>query len=164
MALYADKPEVTEITQPTGGLNLFCSDVDPGSSPVYRVQKAIAIAFWAKGKDLPPGVFGVCAVDGTHLHRGQVPAAHHAIIRRSAGVTINDWQNLLPVCSEGCHHAIENDAKNKEVMDRYYLLISEYHLEDSCPTRVRGRNYLFHWIRALQADGRLDERQPYNLP
>ena len=159
-----EAPAIPRVTvQPTGGLGLF-GDSDNTEPLAYRVEKMRAVRFWAKGESLPQHAMGICVVCGTYLHREQVPATHHAIFRRSAGSVIHDWINLLPMCSQHCHDKIEAHAKHKEVMIRYYLRLSQYHLLDDFPTPARGRQFLLDWIAELHKTGRLDERQPYLLP
>jgi hypothetical protein len=168
---WLQRPTQPDAEDVRGSINLFAeSNGDDGESSDYRAQKAMAVAFTKMGlKDLPPWVWGVCLNCGTYLKRGRAPQAHHWCVRRSAGVSINNWWNLWPLCSESCHHEIENERVGSSVANEHYLRIARYHLQLNSELPVtklqhRGRAWILSNILGLVMNGGLDEYQPYYLP
>jgi len=89
-------------------MSIFLDDYR--EQPDYRVQKALAIEFWAEPwQPLPSGITGCCGVCLVKSYRGWMysePSAHHLIIPRNytrdLDKTVNWWWNLVPV-HELCH-------------------------------------------------------------
>lgn len=165
-------PEAPATEDVSQSISLF-SEADEyraGLDMIYRIQKARAVTFSKKGlQGLPSWVWGICLCCGTYLKRGRAPQAHHWCIRRSAGVTVNHWWNLWPLCSEDCHHNIENDTVGRSVANEHYQRIARYHLQLSSELpieklRSAGRAWILAGILELVGAGDLDERQPYYLP
>ena len=76
---------------------------------LYELAKATSIDFWNQ----PGDRFPRCALCGQVCY--SPPEAHHFIIPRSYGVTVNKWWNLVPLHA-ACHRRAHAGRRDELIM------------------------------------------------
>lgn len=127
----------------------------------YLDAKLESIRFWKQGiNGLPWNVHSVCCVCGKWFTTpGDGPHAHHGIIPRNRGVTVNLWWNLFPACPH-CHMNVLHSRQGMQSAKmRLYKKISKQILGDNPSRWVRGEAWIEEQIAKLEEEGHIDLRQ-----
>jgi hypothetical protein len=124
---------------------------------MYRLEKAKAICFRARGTPLPRGAIGVCAgCDG--LLFGE-PDAHHLIVPKNHGVRIDYWWNLVPLHQYMCHpQAHTKEGRDAIIRKLYRRLVARI------PGVTNGHQWIQDRIQELIERGEINSTDTITLP
>lgn len=124
----------------------------------YLEAKQESIKFWLRGESVMPYVHAVCCVCGRWFIGPAWPEAHHGIIPRNRGATINEWWNLFPTCRY-CHtNILHTKTGTEQVLEKLYLKIVLFVLKDTTLPRSAGKAWLNEQIDRLIGEGKVDAR------
>ncbi|NIV33115.1 MAG: hypothetical protein GWN58_27800 [Anaerolineae bacterium] len=121
-------------------------------------QKQKAIKFWMRGEHTMHYVHAVCCVCGRWFIGPEHPEAHHGIIPRNRGKTINEWWNLFPTCRY-CHtNVLHTKTGTEAVLNKLYLKIVLFVLKDATLPLSAGKDWINEQIDRLISEEKLVTR------